>query len=153
MTHSDNFVVLTLDQQRCALRLSAVKRIVRLVEISPLPKAPEIILGVINVQGQILPVFSLRKRFHLPEREARLSDQLIIASTSKQTVAIIVDAVTDVIERLPGEVTAADQIYPGLGFIEGVTKMEDGMVYIHDLDTFLSYEEERALGEAMKTAS
>jgi purine-binding chemotaxis protein CheW len=40
-----------------------VERIVRVVEVTPLPKAPEIVLGVVNVQGQIIPVINIRKRF------------------------------------------------------------------------------------------
>jgi len=77
-------VVFTLDEQRYALRLSAVERIVRVVEVPPLPKAPEIVLGIVNVQGRVLPVVNIRRRFRLPEREAGLRDQLILALTSLQ---------------------------------------------------------------------
>jgi purine-binding chemotaxis protein CheW len=153
MINFEKLVVWTLDDQRYALPLSAVKRIVRLVEISSLPKAPSIILGVINVQGQIIPVVNVRKRFRLPEREVRLSDQLIIAFTSKQTVGVIVDTVVGVVEQTAGRIFAAEQIFPGLGYIAGVAKMDDGMVLIHDLGTFLSSEEEGTLDEAMKLPS
>ncbi|MBF8302857.1 MAG: cheW40H-4 [Candidatus Dadabacteria bacterium] len=63
MDKLNQLVVLTLDEQRYALHLSAVERIVRVVEVTPLPKAPEIVLGVVNVQGQIIPVINIRKRF------------------------------------------------------------------------------------------
>ena len=82
-----------------------------------------IILGVINVQGQIIPVFDIRKRFRLPERELRLSNQLIIAAASKRTVGIIVDTVTGVIEQAPDRTFAAEQIFPGLGYVAGVAKL------------------------------
>jgi purine-binding chemotaxis protein CheW len=59
----NQLVVLTLDEQRYALHLSAVERIVRMVEITPLPKAPQIVLGVVNVQGRIVPIVNIRKRF------------------------------------------------------------------------------------------
>jgi len=150
MINAGKFVVLTLDERRYALSLSAVKRIVRLVEISPLPKAPGIILGVINFEGRIIPVVNLRERFRLPERQARLSDQLIIASTAQQMVAMVADAVTEVIERTQEEVTRAEQIFHGLEYVEGAIKMEDGIVLIHDLRTFLSVEEERTLDEALR---
>ncbi len=106
MDKLNQLVVLTLDEQRYALHLSAVERIVRVVEVTPLPKAPEIVLGVVNVQGQIIPVINIRKRFCLPEREMNLSDQLIIAHTSRRTVALAADAVSGVVERSEQEVIA-----------------------------------------------
>src|SRR5262245_28217374 len=132
MNKFDQLVVWTLDDQRYALPLSAVIRIVRLVEISPLPKAPAIILGVINMQGRIMPVVNIRQRFRMSDREVCLSDQLIIASTSNLTVGVIADTVTGVIELPSSAVSAAEQIFPGLGYVAGVAKLEDGIVLIHD---------------------
>ena len=72
-------VVFTLDERFYAIRLSAVSRVVRAVEITPLPKAPPIVIGVINLGGRIIPVVNIRRRFRLPERELELTDQLIVA--------------------------------------------------------------------------
>lgn len=121
-----------------------------MVEISPLPKAPEIVLGVINVQGRIVPVFNVRKRFRLPEREMSLSDQLIVAQTSRRTVAMLADAVSGVVAYPEQQVIAAEKILPGLEYLEGVAKLENGMILIHDLDKFLSLEEEEILGHALR---
>jgi purine-binding chemotaxis protein CheW len=91
-------VVFALEEPRYALPLLTVERIIRAVEITPLPKAPEIVLGVINVQGQILPVIDIRKCFRLPTREIQLEDQFIIARTPKRLVVLTVDSVVDVRE-------------------------------------------------------
>ena len=146
-------VVFALEDQRYALHLSAVERIVRAVEMTPLPKAPEIVIGVINVQGRIIPVFNIRRRFHLPEREIELSDQLIIANTARRTVALVVDTVDGVIERLSEEITPADQVLPRIEYVEGIVKLENGLVLIHDLDKFLSIDEETKLDEALNDRS
>ena len=79
-----------------------------------------------------------------------LSDQLIIAHTSRRTVALVADAVSGVIERSEQEVIAAEKVLPGIEYVEGVVKLEDGMILIHDLNKFLSLEEEQALDNAMK---
>lgn len=142
-------VVLTLDDQRYALHLSAVERVVRMVEITPLPKAPDIVSGVVNVQGRVAPVFNIRKRFRLSERDLAVTDQLVIARTATRLVALISDAATGVVECAPEDIAAAESIVPGMEFVEGVLKLKDGMVLIHDLDTFLSLEEEQALDQAM----
>ena len=143
-------VTFSLDDRKFALYVSAVQRIIRVVEVTALPKAPEIVVGIINLQGQVIPVFDIRRRFQLPAREVQLNDQLIIASTTKRTVALLVDSVDDVKEILEEKIFAAEQILPELEYVEGVMKTEDGMVLIHDLERFLSLQEEKALDEAME---
>jgi purine-binding chemotaxis protein CheW len=145
----DQLVTFTLENCRYAVPLPAVERAVRMVEITPLPKAPEIVLGIINLQGRIIPVLNIRKRFRLPGREPGLSDQLLIARTARRTVALVVDGVSDVIEHSPQETTPPPTIAPGLEYLAGVVKLADGMLFIHDLDDFLSLEEEDALEIAL----
>ena len=142
-------VVFNLDERRYALHLPVVERIVMVAEITPLPKAPQIVAGIVNVQGRIIPVINVRKRFNLPERETSLSDHLIIASTARRTVALVVDAVSGVVERPEAEITVPDRVLPGLEYVQGVVKLEDGLILIHNLEMFLSLEEERTLEQAM----
>jgi purine-binding chemotaxis protein CheW len=146
-------VVFKLDDLRYALRLSVVEQVFRAVEITALPKAPEMIEGVINVRGNIVPVYRIRTRFRLPPREQALNDQLLVARTARRTVALMVDQVCDVIEREDGRIIAAQEISPGLDYVEGVVKLEGGLVFIHDLDTFLSLDEERKLERALKATN
>ena len=150
MNRLRKLVTFSLDDRAFALYVSAVQRIIRVVEVTALPKAPEIVVGIINLQGTVIPVFDIRRRFHLPAREMQLSDQLIIASTAKRTVALMVDSVNDVIEIPEEKIIAAEQILPELEYVEGVVKTEGGMVLIHDLERFLSLPEEKALDEALE---
>jgi purine-binding chemotaxis protein CheW len=145
-------VVFTLDDRRYGLHLAAVERVVRMVDITPLPQAPRIVEGVVDVQGRVIPVVNVRRRFRLPERDVTVSDQLIIARTSRRSVALVTDGVTGVLEYAEQEVVPADAILPGLEYVAGVVKLADGMALIHDLDRFLSFDEERALKEAMANA-
>ena len=149
MNQVHQLVVFTLDEQRYAVPLSAVERIVRLVEITPVPHTPEIVLGVINVQGRILPVVNIRRRFCLPARELHLSDHLLIARTSKRTVALVVDAVSEVVTLSDQEVVTGEMILAHLDYVTGVVKRPDGLILIHDLDEFLSLEEDQAVHDAI----
>ena len=143
-------VTFSLDDRKFALYVSAVQRIIRVVEVTALPKAPEIVVGIINLQGTVIPVFDIRRRFRLPPREARLADQMIVAIAAKRTVALVVDSVDDVIEIAGEKIIAAEQILPELEYVEGVMKTEGGMVLIHNLERFLSLPEEKALDEALE---
>jgi len=146
-------VAFAIERQRYALYLSAVEQIVRAVEITSLPKAPEIVAGVINLHGRVIPVLNIRRRFRLPEREISSSDQFIIARTSKRTVALCADDVSGVIECPEQEVESSREILPHMEYVEGVVKLDDGIVLIHDLDTFLSLEEEKKLDKAVDKRS
>jgi purine-binding chemotaxis protein CheW len=145
------FVIFSLDEQQYALPLATVERVVRAVEITPLPNGPEIILGLINVQGRIMPVVNIRRRFGLPERELSLSDQLIIAHTSWRPLALVVDSVPGLTTVSASEMVAAEKLLRHTKYIEGALKLEGGLIFIHDLDTFLSLEEQQALAETLET--
>lgn len=150
MSRLHQLVGFSLDNHNYALNLAAVDRIVHVVELAPLPKAPEIILGIINFSGRIIAVADIRRRFRLADKETGLYDFLVIAKTSKREIAFIADMVTGVIECPEEEVTTADRIVPGLEYLEGVLKLKDGLIFIHDLERFLSLDEENSLDEAMK---
>ena len=142
-------LVFSLDEQRYAVRSSVVERVVQAVEITPLPQAPEVVLGVVNVQGRIVPVYNFRKRLGLTERELQLSDQMIMARTSKRTVALLVDAVADLVFCADGDIVSSATVLPGSEQTGGILKHREGLIFIHDLDVFLSLSEEQCLKEAM----
>jgi len=151
MKEPDSLLVFMLGDQRYALPLPEIDRVVRMVAITPLPKAPDIVLGVVNIQGRVIPVVNMRRRFNLTEREIALSDQLVVAHTTRRPVALVADAVLDVIACPAQNLIAAAQIVPGMEYVEGVIKLEDGLTLIHDLDKFLSLEEEHLLDRALET--
>jgi purine-binding chemotaxis protein CheW len=142
---SNQLVVFTLNTQHYALPLARVQRVVRTMEITPLPKAPEIVLGVVDIQGSIIPVMSMRKRFGMAEPEINLSDQLVVADTSARRVALLVNTVIGIVERPKGEITEAEKIVPGTQYVEGIAQLKEGILFIHDLERFLSPQEERQL--------
>ena len=120
-----------------------------MVHITPVSSAPDILLGIVNLEGVVIPVMDVRQRFNLPEREISLSDRLIFARTQRRSVALISDTVTGVIECSEHSLISAERILPELAHVEGVIKFKDGMILIHDLDKFLSLEEEAALDLAV----
>ena len=143
-------MVFKLDEQQYALRLEVVERIVRAAAITPLPKAPDIILGILDIQGEIVPAINVRKRFRQPERELRPGDKFIIARARSLKVALVVDAAQSVVEEVEPDLPTAEDVLSGMEYIAGVTRTEDGLVLIHDLDKFLSLEEEKLLLQSME---
>jgi purine-binding chemotaxis protein CheW len=145
----NQLVVFTLDDRLYALPLARVQRVVSVVDVTPLPKAPGVVLGVINLRGNIIPVMSMRTRFGLPEAETNLSDQIIVADTATRTVGLLVNSVSGVIERALEEVIETEKIVPGAQYVGGIAKTEDGILLIHDVDRLLSAKEEQQLDRLM----
>ena len=145
-----SLLVVTLDEFRYGLPLSAVERVLRIVEITPLPKAPEIVQGIINFAGNVIAVINIRRRFKLPACDVRLSDHLILARTSRRRLALRVDSAEGFTDCTENEITSAASVLPGLEYLRGVAKLLNGMVLIHDLDAFLSLDEEKALQAALE---
>jgi len=149
LIHPSDILVFTLDKTRYALPLSCVKRAVRAVEITPLPKAPRIVLGVINLQGAVIAVVDMRSRLRLPARELSLDDRFLIALTPSRQLALVVDSLEGIRQLDREQIAGADGTLGLAPHLKGVAKLADGMALVYDLDRFLSLEEEGELDEAM----
>lgn len=143
-------VAFRLECQRYALHLPVVERVLRMVAVSLLPKAPAIVLGVVNFHGQVIPVLDLQRRFGLSSRNHGLSSTLLVARTNRRTMALPVDEVLGVQEVAAEIVTLPAAVVPGIGLVVGIVALPDGVLFIHDLDAFLSLDEEQRLTEALE---
>jgi purine-binding chemotaxis protein CheW len=137
MCDLQHLMVFSLEAQRFALPLDAVERIVRAVEVTYLPGAPEIVLGVVNIQGRVVCVVNLRKRFGLPERGPELTDQLIIARSAQRSVALLVDSV-EVVERGVQTGLPLDRLMSELDGVRKIIRRDEELIFICDLDRLLA---------------
>ena len=144
------WVVFALDAGRYALPLASVERIVRAAQITPLPQSPSVILGALDIEGRVLPVFSLRQRLGLPDRPIGPDDQFVIARTAQRTVALVIDTAQGIVERPAAHVVDAARLTGPHAHIQGVIPLEDGMLLIQDLEKLLSPEESQQLDAALK---
>jgi len=129
-------VVWTLDERRYGLRVAAVERVLPAMAITPLPGAPPIVCGSVNLQGRIVAVVNMRRRLKLPERDPIPSDRLLLASTPRRRLAFFVDGVQGVVD------------YPAVGIVE----LADDLLLIDDLDHLLSLDDEQGLERALSRA-
>ena len=146
-----SLVVFGLAGQRYALYLRTVERVFPMAEVTPLPKAPAIALGVINLHGAIIPVLDIHRRFGFPPRDYGPAAHLLVARTNRRTLALPVDEVLGVREVAAEAAVPANTVLPGIGHVAGIVALVDGLLFIQDLEAFLSLEEEQQLGEALET--
>ena len=142
MEASLQYFVFALEDQRYALALAAVLRVIRAVELTYLPEAPENLVGLLNLGGEIVPVLNIRKRFHLAHHDVDIDDRVVICKAGARTVAFMADEVVGVVELASEEVDEAVRILPDMApFIEGVGKLNDHTVLIYDLNRLFSIQE------------
>lgn len=125
--------------QRFALKLHHVEKVVRAAEITPLPDAPETVLGLVNVHGRFVPAVDVRGLFGLPAKQMELCDRLIVVRAKSRSVLIVVDGVDGVTDCPAHEIAAAEGILPAREFVDGVVKLGGGMASILDPDRLFSF--------------
>jgi purine-binding chemotaxis protein CheW len=129
-------LVFHLDQQEYALPLEAIERVVRIVEVTPLPDPPPHIAGVFSLYGRVIPVLSLRRRLGLADKALDLNDQFVVVHLAERTLALWVDRATGVFDYPDERVVAARQVLAGSTGLEGMVALPKGIVLIVSLETF-----------------
>ncbi len=144
-----HLVVVRLDRERYGIPIEHVHEIIRMQEVTRIPRAPSFIEGVINLRGQVIPVLDLRRRFGLGAAERNGNLRVVVVEMNGNRVGVVVDAVLEVM-RLPEaavvppeEILAASQV----AFLRGVAKQGDDLILLLDLQRVLDIHEQRALGD------
>ena len=145
----DSLLTFSLDAQTFALWLGDTIGVIRAVAIVPLAGAPPVVEGIINVRGDIVPVFGVRARFGLPPVPVRRSDQFLLARTSSRTVALRIDRALAIVDVGPEDLKEITDVTRSTGGVAGVAKLAHGLTVIADLDTFLTAAEAEELGTAL----
>jgi purine-binding chemotaxis protein CheW len=129
------FFVFRIDSQRFAIKLESVEKVIRAIELINVPESFEFLIGLMNMEGRIIPVFDIRKRFLLPSKEIDIQDRILISSSSRGTIAVIVDDVEGIVEFAPQQMCSAAEIFPNMEqYIEGIWKEEDKTAIVYDVD-------------------
>jgi len=142
-----------LSGRRFALPASAVREVTRAVAIAPLPKAPPIVEGVINVRGIVVPMLDIRQRFGLSPTPVAPEQHLLIAQAGSRVVALRVDRAVDLVSVDEAAIESGARVVPGVEYVAGIAKLQDGLIVIHDLERFLSLEEAGQVDAAMASTA
>lgn len=141
------WVTFYLDKERYGINVMQVQEVLRVTEITPVPGAPEYVLGIINLRGNVVTVIDTRQRFRLPQREMDDSTRIVIMETENQVVGILVDSVAEVVELRASEIEAAPNVgtEESARFIQGVCSLSGELLILIDLNTLFSDDQKREL--------
>jgi len=141
MEQTNCYCIFRIDDQLFGVAVSKVEKIIRAAAVITLPDVPETIVGLLNVEGRILPVVDIRKKWHLPERDMEVDDRIIIFKAGT-LLSFIVNGVVGVVQLDQLEFQQANKIHPILEhYIEGVAKFDQNSVIIVDIARFFNDQE------------
>jgi purine-binding chemotaxis protein CheW len=129
-----------------------VQEIIRTMEITRVPRAPEFVEGVINLRGKVIPILSLRRRFGIESREYDTQTRIIVVEIAGMVVGFVVDGVSEVLRIGADTVEAPPAVVSGVDseYISGVGKLEDRLLILLDLNRLLSTEEHATLAHSVQ---
>jgi purine-binding chemotaxis protein CheW len=143
------FVIFEAGDQHFAVEINRVKEILRYRKVTPLPKAPTFLEGVIDLRGAVIPVVDLRKRFDVAKVRNDSQTRIIVLRWQRKRIGLVVDAVHRVLSIEIKEIKAPPAIAHAHGshYMLAVARYQDHLYIILDLDRILTTTERVTLEE------
>ncbi len=133
-------VTFRLGNELYGVDIMAVKEIVRIQPIRPIPNAPNYMVGILNLRGEIIPIIDLHRRFNIAfaneeDELDELESGFIILNINGKQLGIIIDRVSRVATVNSSDIQAAPRMSGGIGseYIRGVVRNDDGYLIILDI--------------------
>ncbi|AAO10359.1 chemotaxis protein CheW [Vibrio vulnificus] len=137
------WVTFQLEEETYGINVMQVREVLRYTEIAPVPGAPDYVLGIINLRGNVVTVIDTRSRFGLMEGEVTDNTRIIVIESEHQVIGILVDSVAEVVYLRSSEIDST----PSVGtdesakFIQGVSNRDGKLLILVDLNKLLTDEE------------
>jgi purine-binding chemotaxis protein CheW len=142
-------LVFEVGGRRFGLPAHDVQQLLRAAALTPLPRAPAIVKGIINLRGRAVPVLDVRGRFGLASKPLAPSDHFVVARAGERLVVLHVDRALELVQLDAAEVEDARGVVPGAEYVAWIARRGSDLVLIHDLQTFLSKAEADDLDAAL----
>jgi purine-binding chemotaxis protein CheW len=137
------WVTFRLENEKYGINVMQVQEVLRVTEIAPVPGAPNYVLGIINLRGNVVTVIDTRSRFGLNSAEMDDSTRIVIIEAEEQVVGILVDSVAEVVDLKASDIETAPNVgtEESAKFIQGVASHDSELLILVDLNKLLSDEE------------
>ncbi len=139
---TEHLATFFLGREEYGVDVRLVQEIIRVTEITQVPRAPDFIKGVINLRGRIIPVVDLKRKLRLGEVEVARQSRIVVVKIKERLIGLLVDGASQVlkvpvstIEAAPDEVTEIDATA-----IRGVAKLPGRLIILMDLTKTLALE-------------
>jgi len=137
------WVTYQLEDETYGINVMQVQEVLRITEIAPVPGAPDYVIGIINLRGNVVTVIDTRRRFGLVSIESDDQTRIIIVEVNGNVIGMLVDSVAEVVYLHQSEIDTAPNVSSddSSRFIQGVCSREEQLLILVDVDKFLTEEE------------
>lgn len=137
------WVTYCLGEETYGINVMQVQEVLRHTEIAPVPGAPDYVLGIINLRGNVVTVIDTRSRFGLPPNDITDNTRIVIIESDEQVVGILVDSVAEVVYLRSSEIDSAPNVgtEESAKFIQGVSNRDGELLILVDLNKLLTDDE------------
>jgi len=140
-------LIFSINGEYYATDIMEVERILGYEETTKLPEIPDFVEGVINYEGNILPIINLAKKFNLADGERNEDGKIIVAKQNGSKIGVIVDVVSEVKDVKVENIETPPEIVAGISkrYIRGLIKIEGRIIIFLNFATILTEEERKFL--------
>lgn len=137
------WVTYRLDEETYGINVMQVQEVLRYTEIAPVPGAPDYVMGIINLRGNVVTVIDTRARFGLPPSEITDNSRIVIIESDEHVLGILVDSVAEVVYLRSSEIDSAPNVgtEESAKFIQGVSNRDNELLILVDLNKLLNDDE------------
>ncbi len=137
------WVTFRLADENYGIAVMQVQEVLRITEITPVPGAPDYVLGIINLRGNVVTVLDTRRRFGLPPKEVDDVSRIIIIESGDQVVGLLVDSVAEVVYLRASEIESSPSVgnEESARYIQGVHSEDGELLILVDVNKLLTEEE------------
>src|SRR5690625_4541924 len=145
-------VVFELELELYGVDIHQVQEIIRVPQITRVPRTPDFVEGVINLRGSVIPILDLRKRFGFEAGGDDNDKRIVVVEMEDKTLGVIVDAVTEVllVDESAVEPPSPYIVTLDTQYIVGVAQLEEQLIIVLDLNQVLSMGERDELARMEK---
>ena len=139
------YIDITLGNEQYGIDIRFVDNIVRIQQITRVPKSQPYYVGVINLRGEVVPIMSLRKKFELEDDTYDNATRIIIVRLEDQSkIGVIVDEVKEVVNIDPAEIEkpACKLDEKNAAYLAGIGKKGDQLISLLDIQAVLDDKKE-----------
>jgi purine-binding chemotaxis protein CheW len=150
------YLTFKLGAEEYGLEILKVQEIIKMMDITKVPRTPEFVRGVINLRGKVIPVVDLRLKFNMEAKAATEKTCVIVVQVAhaggRVTMGTIVDEVSEVVDIVGEQIEPAPEFGTTVDtdFILGMGKVAKKVVMLLDIDKVLSTGELAVLQKAGK---
>ncbi|HHU71020.1 MAG TPA: purine-binding chemotaxis protein CheW [Clostridiales bacterium] len=129
-----------------------IKSIENPIPVEKVKKAPDNIIGMIDLRGDRLPVYSLRRKFGLEDKETDADTRLLITNSNNIPIAYEVDKMEEITVLMEDQVLDQPSIFKSnnTSYMKAITKKDDRLIILMDEDGILAEDEKEKIGALLK---